>query len=487
MIIMSIIFSILSYLQNRLEVSIKSKMELELMKGAFSHALKVKSYYLKNFSLIKVMNDAFYDIQQILSIAESSFLTIFITAFKTIGACIALFYLNWKLSFCILLIIPVKLLFNTILKNKTFLYSLKLKDVNKTYNAWFEDVVNGALDIRLWNLNQQTEDEYEEFINKNITYDMRKQLLHKKYNETTDAVESVALHSIYIIGAYFIATGELTIGQLLSFITFSTYLLMPIDVFLHLRIILKGIEPSLQSYREFLDLEEENLVDGIMLDDITIEKIKFKEVSLKIDHYTILKDISFEIKKGEKVAFIGENGSGKSSCLGLLERLIEPTEGQIQINDIDISSFNLVSYRNNLSIVNQIVHLFNKSIEKNVLLSSFENTMQEKDNKLFDFVEKLPQGWGTSIGVEGNKLSGGEKQKIALIRALQKNAKILILDEPTSAYDTESKELFANWLRKENKSQICILVTHDESVLNLVDKIIEFKDGKITLIKMERD
>lgn len=322
MIIISVIFSLLSYLQGKIELSVKSQMELKLMKDTFSHALKIKSYYLKNFSLIKIMNDAFYDIEQILSIAENSFLTIFITAFKTIGACIGLFYLNWKLSLFILLVIPVKIILNSILKRKTFFYSSKLKDINKTYNTWFEDVVNGALDIRLWNLNKQIEKEFEEFTNKNILYDVKKNLLHKKYNETTSCIESMALYLLYIIGAYFIFSNELTIGQLLSFITFSSYLLVPVEVFLHLRIILKSIEPSWQSYNEFLKYEEENLMEGKMLDDFSIKNIKFENVCLNIDNNIILQDINFEINKGEKIALTGENGSGKSSCLSLLERLI---------------------------------------------------------------------------------------------------------------------------------------------------------------------
>jgi len=204
---------------------------------------------------------------------------------------------------------------------------------------------------------------------------------------------------------------------------------------------------------------------------------------LAFENNVILKDINFELNRGEKIAFIGENGSGKSSCVNLIERLIEPTSGKIYINDIDISDFNIINYRSNIRVVNQTIHLFNKSIRENVLLGHFNNEEINNKEKLFDFIEDLSQGWETNIGVGGNKLSGGEKQKIALARALHKHAKILILDEATSAYDKQSKEMFNDMFLEKNYGDISIFVTHDNTLLKNMDKIIKFKEGKIELVE----
>lgn len=483
MSVVSLIYSFLSYLQSYIEIRVKGQMEFDLIKNAFSHALRLKTYYLKKYSLIKILNDVFYDIQQILNIAESSFLTIFVTAFKTIGACIALFYLNWKLALCVLSIVPVKIIVNGCLRKKTIIFSSKLKNINKDYNSWFEDVVNGALDIRIWNLYKQIEDECVDYQKQTIINDVKSNLLRKRYNEMTDCIESIVLYILYIIGATYILKSQLSIGQLLSFVTFSSYLLMPIDVFLHLQVVLTSIKPSINSYHEFVAYEEENIEAGIPMDDIIIEKIKFENVSLAFENNVILKDINFELNRGEKIAFIGENGSGKSSCVNLIERLIEPTSGKIYINDIDISDFNIINYRSNIRVVNQTIHLFNKSIRENVLLGHFNNEEINNKEKLFDFIEDLSQGWETNIGVGGNKLSGGEKQKIALARALHKHAKILILDEATSAYDKQSKEMFNDMFLEKNYGDISIFVTHDNTLLKNMDKIIKFKDGKIELVE----
>ncbi len=162
---------------------------------------------------------------------------------------------------------------------------------------------------------------------------------------------------------------------------------------------------------------------------------------------------------------------------------MEPTSGNIYINNINISDFNIIDYRRNLGVVSQDVHLFNKSIKENILLASFEDIIMTKNQKLFQFVEHLPYRWDTNIGIEGNNLSGGEKQKIALARALQRKAKILILDEGTSAYDKNAKSIFNKLMQEIIKNNICILVTHDECILNQMDKIIEFNNGRINIVK----
>ena len=133
----------------------------------------------------------------------------------------------------------------------------------------------------------------------------------------------------------------------------------------------------------------------------------------------------------------------------------------------------------------QNVYLFNKTVIENIILDSKSDLGVQVDyfenNNIFKFVNRLPDGWNTRVGSSGSRLSGGEKQKIALGRVINKNPSLIILDEPTSAYDKESVDDFNKWISEEFNDKIVIIVTHDKKVLDFVDKIFEFKDGKITV------
>lgn len=486
LIIIELTVSCLTYLQEKISTKIKSNIECFLNNEVFLHSLKIKYKYYKDYSLIKMLNDVFYDIDEMLSISEDGFVTLFITVFRMIGGSVALFYMNWKLSILVIMIIPIKVFLNYQFKSSTYKCSLELKKNNENYNFWFEDVTKGDVDIRLWNLKDTILDEYKKLNKDNIFTFRKKRLLYKKYNCTINCVEKSAIYFIYIIAAYTMFSGGMSVGEIISFVGFSSYLLSPVDVLLHFAMILKDVEPFMESYQKFMNYDLEDTVKNKALETIDeIVKIKFENVSFSLEEFSILDNLSFEIEKGDKVAFIGENGSGKTSCLNLITRLYEKSAGKILVNDVEIEKIDIENYRNSIGVVCQNVYLFNKTVIENIILDSKSDLGVQVDyfenNNIFKFVNRLPDGWNTRVGSSGSRLSGGEKQKIALGRVINKNPSLIILDEPTSAYDKESVDDFNKWISEEFNDKIVIIVTHDKKVLDFVDKIFEFKDGKITV------
>jgi putative multidrug export ATP-binding/permease protein ygaD len=402
-----------------------------------------------------------------------------------IGGGVALFYMNWKLSILVVMIIPIKFFLNSQFKKSTYQCSLELKKNNENYNFWFEDVTKGDIDIRLYNLKDIILGEYKKLNRNNIFTFRKKKLLYKSYNCIVDCVEKISVYLIYVIASYDMLNGGMSVGEIISFVGFSSYLLSPVDVLLHFIMLIKDVEPSMESYERFMNYELEDVVRDEVIEIDEIRKIKFKNVSFRIEGTNVLDDLNFEINRGDKVAFIGDNGSGKTSCVNLITRLYEKSSGKIFINDIEIEKIDIRKYRKSISAVCQHVYLFNKTIIENITLDSksdFNDKIIFLENcNLFKFVHRLPDGWETQVGSSGNKLSGGEKQKIALGRVLNRNTSVIILDEPTSAYDKESVEDFNKWLFKEFSDKIVIIVTHDKRVLDFVNKIFEFKNGKITI------
>lgn len=177
------------------------------------------------------------------------------------------------------------------------------------------------------------------------------------------------------------------------------------------------------------------------------------------------------------MALVGENGSGKTTLINLLLRLVEPTTGKILIDGVDIKLYDINEYRRLISTVMQSVHLFSGTIEKNIFISG--NSMVENINNNFamNFIQDFPEGLKTNVGVTGKKLSGGERQKIGFLRAINRKAKILVLDEATSNYDYQSEQEFNYFVKEDSSFDFYFIVTHRKDILTMVDKIIYIKDG----------
>ena len=189
----------------------------------------------------------------------------------------------------------------------------------------------------------------------------------------------------------------------------------------------------------------------------------------------IIDQLNIELQAGDIVAVIGENGAGKSTFINLILRLYTPCRGQILINNINIDNINIHSYRENICTVLQTDDLFKGTIEDNITVYKRYNLPMELLNlNLFSFINKYHSGIDTKIESKSSGVSGGEKQKIALLRALTKSGRILVLDEPTSNYDQESEEEFIK-LISELKYDIIIIVTHSEKIVNIANKVIKLE------------
>lgn len=227
-----------------------------------------------------------------------------------------------------------------------------------------------------------------------------------------------------------------------------------------------------------MDMEEENLHSGNTVVEVP-KQIIFNQIHFSYDRQEVLQDFNLVLNRGEKVALVGLNGSGKSTLVNLLLRYYGPQKGNILFDTKDIEEFSLDDYRKKFSIMRQNVFLFNATIQDNIYMFKSE---YEKERfsfpEILGFVDDLPQGGETSVGFDGTQLSGGEKQRVALARCLNKDANILILDEATSNCDVAMENVFIKSI-KEDKHDFLICITHNFRILEEFDRIILLKDGKI--------
>lgn len=198
----------------------------------------------------------------------------------------------------------------------------------------------------------------------------------------------------------------------------------------------------------------------------------------------VLKNINFNIQKGEMVALVGQSGSGKTTIANLLPRLYDVNEGSIKIDGIDIRNMTKGSLRNLMGLVTQDSVLFNDTVRNNIALGKADATQEEiiqaaKIANAHEFIMELSKGYDTNIGDSGNRLSGGQKQRLNIARAILKNPPVMVLDEATSALDTESEKLVQDALDKLMENRTSLVIAHRLSTIKNADKIIVMRQGRI--------
>lgn len=468
---------------------ISVKIPYDLNNKACKHILLIKIKYFKEKNFSEVVTELFQDIANISSLANIQFLTSFVALFKLVAGIVALLFINWKLAIIIIIAIPVRALFSSILFMKQeSIYKVIMK-VQSKFSAWLGDGISGIAEIKVFGIIDKKLTNLKAILEESKK--LKSRLMFFQYIDSmlSSTISTCFTCLLYLFGALMIFKDELTLGSLVSFISYSSIVFEPITIITYLATQLSTIKPALERFHKFIDSESEiDTPDSVMLpSSMDIEHIDFNNVSLVYDEEKTLDQVNFTINKGEKVAIIGFNGSGKTSIINLLLRFYEPTEGSITVNGCDIKSYTFESYRSIWSVMAQNNYLFNDTIRNNINiygdLSEDDIVCSCKKAEAYSFIQKLPEKLDTRIGYNGSKLSGGEKQKVALARALaRKNTKVLILDEATSNYDYHSEQIFNSEIISSNRYDITILITHRPEVLKRLDKIIYLEKGKVVSI-----
>ena len=275
----------------------------------------------------------------------------------------------------------------------------------------------------------------------------------------------------------------------LAILAFGTQKTLPlINNVYNLSINFKSSMPIVNSYFELLDkgnLNETKDLEYKALDFNNIIKLDNLSFCYNENTPNILNNLNISIIKGEKVAIKGQTGSGKSTLVNIISGLLNPTSGRIFIDDILINSKNLGQWQKNVAIVPQTVFLNDASILENIAIALNVNSIDvEKAKhsarlaKIDTFVESLPNNYNENVGERGIKLSGGQRQRLGIARALYRNAKIIILDEPTNALDSETEKLVMDSITKLGKDTTIIMISHSDTSLKYFDKIIDLDKQK---------
>jgi ATP-binding cassette subfamily B protein len=298
-------------------------------------------------------------------------------------------------------------------------------------------------------------------------------------------IGSMTIITFFLGGMWFIE-GKMTFDTIVTLITYTASLGFPLVMLGQIMLLYVQADAALTRVREILDSapEIEDSPDAIPLKsakgEIVFENVSFGYTS----EHRILKDVSFKIPEGKKLAILGTTGSGKSTVISLIPRFYEINEGTIKIDDIDIRNYVLKDLRRNIGLVSQETYLFNKSIAENIAYGKEDAKEGEiveaaKIAELHDFITTLPKGYDSLVGERGTRLSGGQKQRLSIARALIVKPKVLIFDDSTSSVDVETEFKIQEALEKIMKDTTTIIITQRISTIRNADLILILDRGRV--------
>lgn len=390
--------------------------------------------------------------------------------------------INWVMGLALLSFMPVFLFVTLSYAKKTNkLYKIE-REKTSTLNSYIQENIEGNRLIK--NIGTE-EKEISKFKNLNKDYvNYRIKISYKMFNH----IEMIRFLSYFMwtilvcLGGIFIVNGDLTLGEFMIFNGFISKVCRPMYNLIDYMNDIQYYKVSLKKVKELFKVKPKQK-DGGKLELQQIDSIKFKSVNFDSDSKKVLSDINLEIDKNKTYAFIGEVGSGKSSIGRLILRIIDNTKGNIYINNIDINEYPISSVRDKIGYVSQTPFLFSDSIKNNVNFGNLKLTDDEVKYYLklakADYVEKLEDGIETVIGENGISLSGGEKQRLSLARALAKKPQLLILDDITSALDYQSELEVTNNINNLDYECTKIIIAQKIVSVRAADKIFVMKSGKI--------
>jgi len=466
---------------------VATRVIMDLRKEMFDRLQTLPTSYFENNSSGNIIAKFTFNVQRVMSAATTVLVTVVKDGLTIIGLIAYALYLNWQLSLVVFLIMPPTALVISYFSRRMRRLSRSLQDTVGDITRVVQEAINGSREIKIFGGEAYEERRFQKLNNWIRRYRM-KVAIASSLNVPIVQVFTVGALSIVVYFASLQSqAGEITVGEFVALITALALLSSPIKRLTKINVILQRGLAAAESVFELIDEHPETDAGQIIIEDSRGE-IEFRNISYT--HYgsdkPVLHDINLKIAAGETIALVGPSGGGKTTLVNLLPRFYNPTTGTILLDGVDTRDIKLTSLREHIAYVGQHIILFNDTIAANIAYGAQQRKLDEDTIKevaerahAMEFIEKFPDGLDTLIGENGVRLSAGQRQRLAIARALIKNAPVLILDEATSALDTESERVVQLALETLRSGRTSLLIAHRLSTIKNADRILAIKDGRI--------
>jgi len=478
---------VINCIKNILWLSVSQSTVKRLKLDLFNHLhrLGIRWHYGRQFGeVLRVMDRGTNSITEILDALFFSLIPI------VIDVIIAIVALSYDLNIYFGLIIFISMFIYVSVTIIGTEYRTKFKRAeneadNEQRSTSYDSLLNSET-VKLYGNEEYESKRFTHYMDEFQKKEWSSQIAMLGFNLLQSTTLTIGLMTGSMYCAYLISIHELTVGDFVLFGTYMMQLMTPLN---QLALLYRNIQEALINMENMFELmeEDEEIKDIPEALEFAPQEnsVVFDNVSFHYDYkQPILKNISLKIPQGSSIAVVGPSGSGKSTLVKLILRLFDPTEGKIKIGDQDIRYVKQISLRQNIGVVPQDTVLFNDTILTNIKYGKVGATEEEtyEAAKVADIHEKISNftdGYATKVGERGLKLSGGEKQRVAIARTLLRSPNLILLDEATSSLDSATERNIQSALAHVTKDRTCVIVAHRLSTIQDVDQIILLKDGEI--------
>jgi ATP-binding cassette, subfamily B, multidrug efflux pump len=481
-----ILQGIIQYIMTYLTSWIGQKIIFDLRKKVFEHLLSLNLKFYDRNPVGRLVTRVTNDIDVLFEVFSSGLVTAFGDVFTIIWILYFMFTLDVKLTLATLSVLPFLIIATMIFRKKVRDSYRRIRVLLAKLNSYIQEHISGITVVQFFVKEKKTTKEFEE-INQAHTYQNKKSIFYYAiFFPIVELFGATAVGLIIWHGGGEVIQNAISVGIVISFIQYTEMFFRPIRDLSEKYNILQTAMASSERIFELLDtknpitdkdnLEITNEIEG----DIEFRNVCF---AYNDDDY-VLKNVSFNIRKGEKIAFVGATGAGKTSIINLLGRFYDINSGSILIDGNEIREYRQSDLRKNIGVVLQDVFLFSGDIRSNITLGNNQITDDIVESAVMntgldEFVNSLNDKLNHKVIERGATLSTGQKQLISFARALAYNPKILILDEATSSVDTETEILIQNAIKKLIEGRTSIIIAHRLSTIQNCDKIIVMHKGEI--------
>ncbi len=466
-----------------IEVSTEALFDIRLT--VFRHLQRLGPRFYTKTPMGDILSRLNGDVSEIQRIASDTLLSLITNVVFLVGTVAILITLEPRLFLVSVALVPPSIWVLRHYRNQVTDKNLRLRERSADIGSF---LVESFLGMRQTVASSQEAREAGRFREKNDRF-VRALLDRQMTNYLASGVPGVLLSLstlvVFVAGGYLVIQGSFSMGSFVAFTAYQARLLGPLSGLMGLYLSLRAADASLQRVFALLDegveVSEPSL--PVRLDQVRGE-ISLVGVGVDYDRETVLNDISFTVAPGEMTAVVGPSGVGKSTLSDLILRRIDPNRGEIRLDGVDLRTSSLAELRRSIAVVEQETFLWNASIEENIRYARPEATSKEVESAsklagIHDYIMTLPQGYLTLTGERGLALSSGQKQRIAIARALLQDAPILILDEATSALDGETEKAIADSLFSLVKHRTTLVFSHRLPLVAKADRVLVLEGGAI--------
>ncbi len=468
----------------RTSEEVKKNIQIDML----SSFIKADTEMIEDKHTGKYISNLNFDVNQITAMLSNAILNLFKDGLTLIGLLLVMFFQNWKLSLIAIIMIPIATFTAKKLGKRIKKVTTEAQEKSGDLNKYLVDLFKNHKIIKIFQRENYENERSEKFVNDLKEKSIKILTVFIRSTPIMEILTGIMIAILIFFSGKMIMSGQLSINNFFSFLAAMMLAYQPVKSLATVNIAFgqglsaaKRIIPIIDQKNKISKNESGN---HLKIDNASI---KIKDLSFKYSSNTkniVLKKINMDIVGKKMTALVGHSGSGKSTILNLIPRIYEANEGEISIDNQNVKEVNLASLRKEISIVDQNTTLFDDTVFNNIKYAKPSATDEEvykaaKISMSTDFIEKLESKFDTFIGENGVKLSGGEKQRLSIARALLKDSKIILLDEATSSLDSETEEKIQKALEELTKNKTTVVIAHRLSTILNSENIYVIDKGSV--------